>query len=105
MAPSVPAAGLPRPRKMLSATFAEAPAIGKKLSDDEIARQYGRGFARALEISGITQQELAGESGYANQSPISKLLNPRRSRPRRARWPSSGSRSPTSWRSPRTATS
>lgn len=47
-------------------------SLRKKLSDPEMA---GRVVARAIELSGLTQQDLAFRLGYANQSHVSQWIS------------------------------
>lgn len=51
-------------------------AIGKALSDREIAREFAADLAAAMRLANWTPQAASIELAYANQSPISKLLNP-----------------------------
>lgn len=76
MANTMPSRMVDAPRKMLSARIERPEATGKILSDDEIAREFGRDIQRTLEAAGYTPQEVAHLLRYANQSPISKLINP-----------------------------
>lgn len=64
---------------MLSARLGKSEsreATGNILSDDEIARAFGRDIQRMLDLAGYTPQEVQHRLHYANQSPISKLINP-----------------------------
>ena len=79
MAQTLPNVPRPAPRKMFSASVVKSErvdATGKELSDREIARRFGRRIERAMALAGITPQDAQHRCGYANQSPISKLINP-----------------------------
>lgn len=76
MAHTVSTVRRPAPRKMFSAQGQSVDAIGKELSDRQIARDFGRDIERALGLAGWTSESARLELGYANQSPISKLINP-----------------------------
>ena len=74
------ASALPSPSgKSLSASLTKSEGLrptGTKLSDRQIAAKWGRRVSRAMEIARITAKSAQEDCGYANPSPISKLLNP-----------------------------
>lgn len=73
---SLASPALDRPRKMISATLRVGETSGKKISDHEIARDFGRDVERALEIGSITPQALSTDLAFANATPISKVIHP-----------------------------
>jgi hypothetical protein len=64
------------PRQMLSGAYPPDMQTGKKLSDDEIVRLHAADLRRMFELAGAQKKEGAADIEHANQSTISKLLNP-----------------------------
>jgi len=63
-------------RKMISASLIASESLGKKNSDHEIARDFGRDIERALELGSITPAEATAEAELYNETAISKLIHP-----------------------------